>query len=369
MMRSRWVALLVVVAACGGMGLEDRTSAPELPGTALETVATLDWPPGNVAVSATGRVFLSLHPNGAPPVNVVELVGGKPVPYPDEAFQHARNGAPFFDSVLALRIDRQGRLWTLDYARYGRGQPRLLAFDLATNRVVHEYEFPSSTAGFLSMLNDFQVDPTGTRIYIAETSPILQRPALVVYDVERRTSRRVLDGDRSVRAGPWVTRTPERAIRILGLFPVRIGVDSITLDERGEWLYYGPFTGDRLYRVRTRDLDDPALPGAALPSRVEDWAPKTISDGLTIDGAGNVYVSDPEHDAVLAIGQDRKLRTLLADPRLRWPDGFSWGPDGWLYVTCSALQHVMFRTAAHERAHAPYHVFRFRPGPTGVPGR
>jgi len=79
-------------------------------------------------------------------------------------------------------------------------------------------------------------------------------------------------------------------------------------------------------------------------------------------------VSDPEHSAVLALAQDRRLRTLLKDPRLRWPDGFSWGPDGWLYVTCSALQHVMFRTASHMKAHAPYQVFRFRPGTTGVPG-
>src|SRR5689334_25423024 len=140
-MQMRWAVLPTVVAACGGMRLEDRTSAPELPGSALQTVATLDWPPGNIAVSTTGRVFLSLHPNGAPPVNVVELVDGKPVPYPDEAFQHARNGAAFFDSVLALRIDRQGRLWTLDYACYGRGQPRLLAIDRATMCVVSEYSF------------------------------------------------------------------------------------------------------------------------------------------------------------------------------------------------------------------------------------
>ena len=137
------------------MRLEDRTTAPELPSSALEIVAALDHPPGNVAVSRTGRVFLTLHPQGDPPVHVVELVDGKPVPYPDEAFQHPRNGAPFFDSPLALRIDRQDRLWTLDFAHYGRGQPRLLAFDLATNRVVHQYDVPSSVAGFLSMLNDF----------------------------------------------------------------------------------------------------------------------------------------------------------------------------------------------------------------------
>src|SRR5262245_57492698 len=147
---------LLVLAGCGGMRLEDRTTDPKLPASALEVVANLDYPPGNIAVSPTGRVFFTLHPNGEPPTKVVELVNGKPVPYPDEASQATR-----FDSPLAVRIDRQGRLWTLDFARYARGQPRLLAFDLASNTLVHQYDFPSSVAGFLSMVNDFQVDPRG----------------------------------------------------------------------------------------------------------------------------------------------------------------------------------------------------------------
>src|SRR5438876_5738353 len=193
-MRASTFVALLLLAACGGVRLEDRTTAPALPVSALEVVADLDYPPGNIAVSSTGRVFFTLHPNGNPPIKLVELVGGKPVPYPDQASQTTR-----FDSPLAVRIDRQGRLWTLDFARYGRGQPRLVAFDLATNTLVHQYDFPSSVAGFLSMVNDFQVDPRGEKIYIAETSPIRQKPALIVYDVAKRTSRRVLDGHPSVQ--------------------------------------------------------------------------------------------------------------------------------------------------------------------------
>jgi sugar lactone lactonase YvrE len=352
----------------GGRRLEDRTAAPVLPASALEVVADLDYPPGNIAVTPAGRVFLTLHPDGDPPLQLAELVNGRPVPFPDDAFQHSEKGTPHFQSLLSVRLDRQGRLWTLDFARYARGQPRILAFDTESRQLVHQYDFPSDVAGFLSMLNDFQVDPRDGKIYIADASPIRQKPALVVYDPAARTSRRVLDGDVSVRPKDFVAQAPGRDMVLFGFYTLRIGVDSITLDDRGEWLYYGPFSGDRLYRIATRDLNDPSLSPAALAAKVEDFAPKTISDGLTIDLGNEVFVSDPEHSAILRLGADRRLVTLLKDARLRWPDGFSWGPDGWLYVTCSSLQHVIFKSAGHIREHAPYQVFRFRPGAAGVPG-
>ena len=33
-------------------------------------VVDLDYPPGNIAVSAGGRVFFTLHPDGSPPAQV-----------------------------------------------------------------------------------------------------------------------------------------------------------------------------------------------------------------------------------------------------------------------------------------------------------
>lgn len=369
------VALLVVLIVAvrvffgSGQRLEDRTSAPTLPASALEVVANLDYPPGNIAVSVTDRVFFTLHPDGKPPGKVFELVDGKPVPYPSEAFQHPAAGTPHFQSVLSLRIDQQGRLWTLDYADYGQGQPRLLAFDLKTNQVVQQYDFPSNVAGFLSMLNDLQIDPRGEKIYIAETSPIRQTPAIVVYDTVKRSSRRLLHRHSSVLPGPYMIQAPGRDMIIYGIYALRIGVDSIALDKRGEWLYYGAVNGDRMYRIATKDLNDESLSPEALGAKVEDYAAKTLSDGITIDGLDSLYLSDMEHSAILKLGPDRRLITLLKDPRLRWPDGFSFGSQGWLYVTCSSLQHVLFISGEHMRAHAPYQIFRFKPGVVGVPGQ
>lgn len=351
----------------GGVRLEDRTTAPAIPASAVEQVAALDYPPGNIAVSASGRVFVTLHPDGKPLIKVAELVGGKPVPFPDEAFQKPETPLHFV-TPLSVRIDRQGRLWVLDHAEYARSQPRILAFDVDTRRVVHQYDFPENVAGFLSMLNDFAVSPDGKRIYIAESSPIAQTPALVVYDVERRTSRRLLNRHPSVLPKDYVMNAAGRDMVVLGVYTLRIGVDSIALDRAGRWLSYAPVNGDRLFRIATAALDDPAFAADALAAEVEDYGPKTISDGLSSDDAGNIYVTDPEHSAVLTLGPDRRLTTLVKDPKLRWPDGLSFGPGGWLYVTCSALQHVLFVAPGHQHAHAPYHVFRFKPGGTAAPG-
>ena len=354
----------------GGGAYPDRSGPPERPFSDLEIVAALDHPPGNVAVSAEGRVFITFHPDGRPPTKVAELAGGVPRPYPDAAWQSERDDdAPFFDTPLSLRIDRQGRLWVLDQANHATGLPRLVAFDLATNALVHEHRFDSDVAPLGAHMNDFAVSPDGSHIYIADASIVGQRPAVVVYDVEARRARRVLDDDRSVRPEDYViTVEGEPQVLLLGLFAIRPGVDSIALDRRGEWLTYGAMTSTHFWRVRAGDLEDASLSAQVLSSRVERLFEKTVSDGITIDDADTIYVSDPEHSAIHAWDRQRGTRTLFRDPRLRWPDGFSFGPDGWVYVTCSALQHVILESDDAIAAHRPYHVYRFQSGATAPAG-
>jgi sugar lactone lactonase YvrE len=363
------LAALVRYSLGGGERLEDRTTTPVLTPSALEVVADLLLPAGNIAVSKTGRVFFTFHPEASPPIRVAELVGGKPIPYPNEEFQQREKGTKHFQTPLSLRIDQQERLWVLDYGSYGiTGQPRILAFDLKTNELVDSYDFAPAIAGPLSMLNDFQVDPEGRRIYIAETSLFARRPGIIVYDVAKHTARRVLDRDASVMPKNYRMNAAGRDMVFFGLVTLKIGVDSIALDQDGRWLYYAPVSDDRMYRVATRDLDDESLSPQALSAKVEVWGPKTLSDGITMDVDGGVYISDMEHSAILVLRPDHHLVTLLKDPRLRWPDGFSFGPDGWLYVTCSALHQVIMKGESEIQSHAPFQIFRFKPGPLGVPG-
>ncbi|MBW2258576.1 MAG: hypothetical protein JRI25_28855 [Deltaproteobacteria bacterium] len=354
------VAVLGMVrATMGGRGADfpDRSTPPRLGAEALEVVATLDEPPGNVAVSASGRVFVSIHPESHPAfLRVAEIVDGDLVPYPDDEAQRTEMSA-----VLGVAVDRQERLWVLDSGGQGMG-PRLLGIDLSTDQITYRHDFPPPIAHKGSFLNDLQVDPEGVTVYIADTSIIGRR--------ETGTSRRVLEKHPSVVAQKWLIRAPGRDMVYWGgLVALRPNVDSIGLDRDGEWLYYAPMSHERMFRVRTRDLRDPALSADALGARVEDFGPKPQSDGLSTDLAGNIYITDVEHSAICVLGQDRALFTLIRDPRMRWPDGLSYGPDDWLYVTDSVIQHLVFQSPEHILAQAPFQVFRFRPGEPGVPGQ
>ena len=351
----------------GGGDFPDRTGTPQLRFSATETVANLPSPAGNIAVSAGGRVFVSLHPEARPKYKVVELVDGQMKPFPNEAFQGGADPRAFRE-VLSLRIDRQNRLWTLDTGQHGMHPGRLLAFDLKSGEVVHEYPFPREIAGLGSHLNDFQVSPDGKFIYIAEASFFAKTPALIVYDVAGKTARRVLERHPSVTAQYYTPVVQKRRMVAFGLVSIRPGVDSIALDHAGEWLYFAPVTSLSMYRVRTADLRNTGLPAGELAGKVETFADKTMSDGITIDSDGTLYLTDPEHSAIILLRQDKTLQTLVKDDALRWPDGFSWGPDGYLYVTCSALHQIIGRPPWTFDDNAPYQVYRFKPGGKGVPG-
>lgn len=353
----------------GGEPFPSMVVTPTMDSGVLELVADLPLPPGNIAVSSTGRVFFTFHPEGQPAVKVAELVDGEAQAWPSMAFQTGEGEERYFQNVLSLRIDRQGRLWTLDNANHGLGQTRLLAFDLGSGKVVHEHEFSREVAPRLSHLNDFQVSKDGRYVFIADASIMGKQPAILVYDSETKKARRELEGHVSVSAEPYIPVVQGRKMEIFGLFAIRPGVDSIALDRENEWLYFAAVTATRMYRVRVADLLNGALSSEDLAARVEDWAAKSESDGITTDNAGNVYLSDPGNDAIHRLAADTgELTTLVQSRSIRWPDGFSFGPRGYLYFTCSALHHVIGQPRRHKLSQAPYQIYRFRPGVSAAAG-
>ncbi|MDP3857854.1 MAG: L-dopachrome tautomerase-related protein [Stagnimonas sp.] len=359
------VLLLVLKLRYGGgrTDFPDRSGPPTLPESALEVVAELPTPPGNIAVSADGRVFVSLHPEARPSQTLVELVVGKAQPWPNAEAQSQ------FTDVLGIRIDRQQRLWTLDNGGHGAKPVKLTAFDVASGKVVREIVFDRSLAGLGSHYNDLQVSSDGSTIYIADASFFGLNPALVVVDVASGKARRLLERHVSVTPEKYIPVVQGRRMEAFGLVAIRPGVDSIALSRNDQWLYYAPITSERLYRIHTADLRNEALGPEQLAGQVETLAAKTMSDGITSDDQGRIYLSDLEHSAIVRYAPDTgAMETLIKTDRLRWPDGFSFGPEGWLYVTGSALHQVIGLPPSSVAEHAPYPVFRFQPGASAAAG-
>src|SRR5262249_35623233 len=190
----------------------------------------------------------------------------------------------------------------LDYGSHGTRRPYLFAFDLTTRELVHWFRFPRELAPVGSMLNDFQVDPAGTRIYVADTSIIRQRPALIVYDVTTGEACRLLEHDPAVSNGPYGVYVHGKRVALLkGLAPLKFGIDSICLDRAGEWLYFAALNSGTLYRIRTADIERWMRCPAELAACIERYAEITLSDGITTDLRGNIYLTDIEHSAVVRV--------------------------------------------------------------------
>jgi sugar lactone lactonase YvrE len=361
---------LLAALALSGCGPEPRRhdfrpEAPSTPG-GLEQVAEFDSPLANVAVSPEGRVFVTFHPLGSPEVKVAEVSDGRAVPYPDRAWQTRKDG---FQTPQGIKLDTRGRLWVLDYGKNGLGTPALIAFDIGTGKLAHRHDFTGEEAGLGSYLNDLSIDADAGKIYIADTANYNFNPALIVYDIASGKARRVLEDHKSVKEEPIDMVVEGEKVKVFGIMPLRVAVDSIVLDLDSKYLYYGPMSGTRLYRVPVAALLDASLSGKDLAAKVEDFAPKPVSDGITIDRDGNIYLTAIEQRGVVVIHPDGRGETLLRDDRLVWPDGFSFGPAGWIYVADSHLNRILFRSKDRIARDAPFVLYRFKALAPGLPGR
>jgi sugar lactone lactonase YvrE len=260
-------------------------------------------------------------------------------------------------------VDQRNWLWTIDHGNHGIGTARLLAFELVSGNIVHDYEFRSDMAPAGSLLQDLRVSADGSTVFIADASVWRKEPAIIVYDVATKRPRRLLESHFSVVAQDFLIRTQSKNMSFLGgLLTFKAGVDGIAIDANEEWLYFAAINHSGLFRVRIRDLREPLLHERELENLVERFSDNPLSDGLVASASGDIYVTDVEHGAIMAVDRQGGLSTVIRSSRIRWADGMAFGPDGWLYVADSALSELVLQTSDHIRSQGPYFIFRFNPG-------
>lgn len=360
MIRRSMLALLLTVIV---------TAATAAAAAELEVVAQLEQPPGNVAVTPQGTVIFSQHQFFDPRYRVMHLRDdGSPAPFPNEAW--ATPPGPDgrgLHAVLGVVADQRGRVWMLDN---GAPQPRVVAWDTREDRLHRVITLPDHAAPEGSFPNDAAVDLAREKLYLADFGG--PQPALIVVDLATGHARRVLAGHRSV--------TPEDVHIVIDGRTVttgvgdqasaaRIGVNPIAMDPSNTWVYFGAMNGTQVYRIPAAALADPDNDHGDLAAKIQAYGRKPVSDGITVDTAGNVYITDLEGKAIGITHPDGRYTRLIEDPRLQWPDGFAMGPDGYTYVSVNQLHRAPFLNRGENTARPPYYILRFRPESAAVVGR
>lgn len=349
----------------GAGGASDAHADDGASDQAFEVVTTLQQAPGNITITPDGRILVSQHQFYDPTYRVVEvLADGSTQPFPSEEWASAPGpGGVGMQAVLGIHSDPVGVVWMLDN---GSKPPRLIGWDTRTNQLGRVIPIPPPASVDGSFLNDFAVDMSHGAFYIADIGQGARGGAIVVVAAADGSARRLLAGHPLTSAEDVPMVIGERPVRRRTgsgeVVEPRIGINPITIDVENEWVYFGAMHGTSLYRVRTADLLDTTLDEAELAKRVERFGPKPVSDGISIDNAGDVYVTDVQASGIGVINADGQYQLLFSDPeKLSWPDSIAAGPDGLMYVAVNKLNLTPQLNGGVNESKPPYYVVRFQP--------
>ncbi len=317
-----------------------------------------------IAVSKTGRLFINF-PRWSPEYlnAVVEVMpDGSAKPFPDENWNRwdltPQTASKHLVCVQSVVADDTDALWILDAAApmlmsIIPGGPKLVKVDLKTNTVAQVFPIGPDVAKTSTYLNDVRIDTKRNFAYVTDSG----LGGIIIVDLATGKSHRALDGDPSVM--------PDKSVKVVidgksvlgptGETPA-FHSDAIALSPDGQYLYYQPIAATTLYRVKTDALRDSNRKPA-----VEKFAKTFPVDGIWMDSQQNIYLSNLHAKGVSRLTPDRKMQTLLTDPRLEWTDTFSEGPDGSIYITASHINESPTYNKGKSTRTLPYTAFKFKP--------
>lgn len=325
-----------------------------------EIFFSFEQPLGNVAVTHHQvypiQIFFSVHPESKPKgPKVYELKKGQAKPFPDSSFQER------FISPLGIYLDHQNRLWVLDHGNYAFKTPKLFAFDAKTGDLLVEFDFPKEIVRKFVMLNDLSVSPDGKYVFISAPGLFKKRSSIIVFNVEKKRARRILTDHSSVMTQKITPVLDGRKMQfVLGIYKVRPGVDGIEVNPDGTFLYYAAMSHQKIYRIPIDIITDFEKPESIIESRIEELWDRPLCDGIRMDENNIVYLTDIENHQVLAMNNNGKEEIIIHNENIRWTDGLAIGADGYLYITDSALQHVIMKSEKKYAKYSPFGLWRIK---------
>jgi len=327
----------------------------------IDVVASSTRPWTGVAVSSTGRVFVS-YPNISDDhtYSVVELVDSTAVkPYPSLAWNSNLDEAKSenrFVAVQSLVVDEHDFLWVLDAGNIQRngeyqgvidGAAKLVKIDLHNNAVVQKIMLAAPVVKSPSYLNDIRMDEDKWA-YITDSNA----GALIVVNLVTGEARRILENDPRTKSENRIIIIDNEPYRDQnGKYP-EVHANGIALTPDKTELYWRPLTGTSLYKVNTSWLQasftDEEI-GRHIVT-VASYLPP--SDGMIFSPDAKLYFTSPEDHGIRVYDKDHGSRLVKKSADFQWPDSFSLSPDGYLYVTTSQ------RNIIHPTK--PYRILKFK---------
>jgi sugar lactone lactonase YvrE len=339
-----------------------------------EPIAAFDFWPSGIAVSRSGRVFVSFPriASERAPATLAELIDGRPVPFPDALVNgiDPSDAVHRFVSVHGIIIGPGNRLLALDTGAHAftGADPhaaKLWVIDLDHNVVAHGIGFAHDVCLPTTYLNDLVIDynrgKAGTA-FISDSGASGPN-AIIVVDLDSGKAHRRLSGHASVRvpvpAGFLIATE-------LGMTAAPPTIDGIALSPDGRTLWWTPLGAYDFFSVDTDVLcapgeDDPAVADAIIARHVVSHGARAFaSDGLDCDREGRVYFTDVTHGTVQRyIPGERRFERLFGDRRpFRWPDAVRLAHEHEIFVTDSQRNRSPLSNDGVDLREPPYKLYR-----------
>ena len=347
-----------------GPGAKSLTVALELPNAQTN----------GVAIAPDGRMFLVIAKQKGQSVPQIAEYGkgadGKPQlkPYPDASWNGWKKGddaSQAFVHANSIRFGPDGTLWVVDFGSEELGASlvkhgaKLVGINTGTGKVVETLYLDDLTHPE-SAPDDVRFN--GNHAYITDAG----WPGIIVVHLPDGHAYRTLTGNTDTVRALVPLHGEGHPLQDKHGKPVYFHADQLEVSPDGKLLYYQPNSGPMAV-IETKYLDDETLPDAERAKHARPFANTGTAGGTAIDKAGNIYVSDCDHSAVLKLTPAGKASLLVQDPRLVWVDALWITPDGKLWMPAAQMDRTPSFNDGRMETKYPMQVFTVEigSGPAG----
>lgn len=237
-------------------------------------------------------------------------------------------------SVWAIEIDSQDKLWVVDQARIDMDEVdlkevKIKVYDTTTGSPIIQILLKSVVRKESSFITDIVVDGQSNWVYLADAGVLnstfrySENPAIIVVNRATNDMRRVLENtvftNPDLTIWPYVVDTP-----MMEDGPISMGVSQLSLSCNGDILYFSAGTSEYLYAIKTEYLIDFDYSDKELLDLVVPMGYKgSVTGDLMTSNDDTLYLASAEDGMILS------YQTLTLDNLTFYYNDFTYENYNW----------------------------------------